>query len=66
MVPIKRYNNYGKYVEESARLPICEKGIPSKDLPLNCHEETFDPLELVNKVEEYVNKSVILLSKYLI
>ncbi len=56
----KRYNDYGKYVEESARLPICEKGIPSKDLPLNCHEETFDPLELVNKVEEYESDYMII------
>ena len=56
----KRYNDYGKYVAESAELPICEKGIPSKDLPLDCHEETFNPLELVNKVEEYESDYMII------
>jgi len=56
----KRYNDYGKYVAESAELPICEKGIPSKDLPLDCHEETFDPLELVNKMEEYESDYMII------
>ena len=45
---------------QTCALPICEKGIPSKDLPLDCHEETFNPLELVNKVEEYESDYMII------
>ena len=56
----KRYNDLGRYVKETKAVPICEVGVPSKELPINCHEEAVDPLQLANKVDEYDSDYIII------
>ena len=56
----KRYNDLGRYVKETKAVPICEVGVPSKELPVNCHEEAVDPLQLANKVDEYDSDYIII------
>ena len=56
----KRYNDFGKYVNEILSTPICERGIPSKELPEDCSEDSITPLGLAQKVEEYDSDYIII------
>ncbi len=49
----KRYNDINRYFTETGKIKNCDRGILSKDLPMNCHEEAVTPLDLVNRLEEY-------------
>ena len=56
----KNYNDFRRYISETKKVPICPENIPSKELPLNCHEEAVTPLSLANKVEEYTKDYLII------
>ena len=57
---LKRYIDIGRYFKETTKVPVCEEGIPSKELPKDCHEEAINPLVLAEKVEEYESDYLII------
>lgn len=56
----KRYNDFNNYVGEILSTPICDRGVPSKELPLDCSEDALTPLTLAKKVEEYESDYMII------
>ena len=49
----ERYFAFDKFFEEIQNTPICERGVPSKSLPLDCYEEAEDPNILFSKLKEW-------------
>tara|TARA_B100000029_G_scaffold473850_1_gene515622 strand:- start:6388 stop:8616 length:2229 start_codon:yes stop_codon:yes gene_type:complete len=49
----ERYFAFDKFFEEIVDTPICSRGIPSKELPIDCYEEAEDPNILFSKLKEW-------------
>lgn len=60
MKNFKRYLDFNNYVSEILDTPICERGVPSKELPIDCSEDALTPLVLANKVNEYDSDYIII------
>jgi len=48
-----RFFAFNKFFEEIQEVPICQSGIGTKDLPLDCYEEAENPNILFQKLKEW-------------
>jgi hypothetical protein len=53
-------SDLGWYIEESKNTAICEKNLPSPELPLNCLEVASTPTDLFRKLDELGLDSLVI------
>ena len=49
-----------QYYDEVAATPVCEKGVDTRELPLNCREIADDPRELFAKLDQWDFDSIVI------
>ena len=56
----QRYFDYSTYASEVQSVPLCPQGIPSPDLPLNCHEVASTPRDLFAKLDDWNVEALVI------
>ncbi len=56
----QRYLDFGRFQRELSAVPVCPKGVPTGDLPANCHEVAATPAELFRKLEEWGFENLVI------
>jgi hypothetical protein len=56
----KFYREYNQFIEQVANIPLCPKGVHTRELPKNCLEYADDPVELYRKINEFGVESIVI------
>ena len=54
------YADYQRYTEEVQASPLCPAGVPSPELPSDCHEVAANPAELFEKLDAWGVESLVI------
>ncbi len=55
-----RYYDFGRFVRENIRTPLCPRGIDTRQLPDDCHEAAPTPEELFEKLAQWGFESIVI------
>jgi hypothetical protein len=56
----RRTLDFTRFLRENAALPLCEAGVPVRELPASCKEATRTPAELFAKLDEWGVESIVI------
>lgn len=54
------YRQYNSFVTRAAGIPLCEQGVPTRDLPKECLEIATTPRDLYRKLAEFGEETVVI------
>lgn len=54
------YREYNQFIEHMASIPLCPKGVHTKELPKKCLEYAENPTELYRKINEFGVEAIVI------